>query len=88
METRLDKIIKDYYTNDGESLSKNLSLYDMESMEYARLSDDPSLAAIRPEIRAAVSSSDHQSNGLVGSHKKNDGFPMGTTHMLFRAMPR
>ncbi|MCV9964608.1 hypothetical protein OIU34_22210 [Pararhizobium sp. BT-229] len=65
METRLDSIIKDYYTNNTESLSQNLNLYDMEAMEYTRLDKDSVLDAVRPESNAMHSSD------AAGAHRGN-----------------
>ncbi len=82
METRLDAIIKDYYTNDGAGMSKNIALYDMESMEYTRLASDASLSAIRPEIKeSAASTSSHRSHG-----HSSRGLSYGRTHMLIRRL--
>ncbi|MBY3433863.1 hypothetical protein HFN89_06840 [Rhizobium laguerreae] len=83
METRLNSIIKDYYTNDTESLAKNLNLYDMESFEHARLTQDSALDALHPDVKMHSASSTPPVHRR-GSTDNHVGLPINRTQMLLR----
>jgi hypothetical protein len=86
MESKLDAIIKDYYSNDGQSLAKNLQAFDMEAVEHARLMQDTALDALHPSAKPELSSITMAHGRMAGNANRSFADTASKVYLTYKAV--
>lgn len=77
METNFEAVVKDFHSKDNESLSKHLSLVELDILQANDKMQDGTLNAIRPEPEQTAKHYSHTSSYRSsggGSHRSSNGF--------------